>query len=304
MILVFGSQHEPMIEQVCQELQRRGSQMLWLDHSHLPGTVRLHSDGQEFLEFKMDGRWVRLEAEAAVYHRLGFSKFQSQQDYSAREDQFVQQECLTLMQSYLNFHGGCVVNRPFRSGSNASKPFQASLLGEFGFRVPNTLVTNLPSAAATFYENMDGKVIYKSISYLRSIVQRMESADLDRLDTLSNCPIQLQEAVEGFDVRVHVIGDEVFPARILAEQSDYRYDKKAEVAAWDLPEPWADRCRELSRHLGLWLSGIDLRFTPEGEVVCFEANPSPAFTWYEARTEQPLTAALCSLLENPPAARL
>jgi len=99
-------------------------------------------------------------------------------------------------------------------------------------------------------------------------------------------------------VRVHVVGDRAFASRIVAQSSDYRYDKEAEVEDWDLPEPWTERCLQLARKLGLWLAGIDLRFTPEGEVVCFEANPSPAFTWYEARTGQPITSALCDLLQE------
>ena len=176
-----------------------------------------------------------------------------------------------------------MVNPPHRSGSNASKPYQVSLCSEFGFKTPETLVTNLPEAARAFYDAFDGNVIYKSISYVRSIVQRMQPQDLERLDTLSNCPIQLQEAIEGFDVRVHIVGDEVFPSRIQAESSDYRYDKQAEVSAWDLPEEWAERCVKLARKLGYWLTGIDLRFTPEGEVVCFEANPSPALAWLKRR---------------------
>lgn len=80
-------------------------------------------------------------------------------------------------------------------------PIRPSLFGPLGFRVPRTLVTNRPEAALAFYEEMDGQVIYKSTSYVRSIVKRMEPEDLERLDTLANCPLQIQEAIEGFDVR-------------------------------------------------------------------------------------------------------
>jgi glutathione synthase/RimK-type ligase-like ATP-grasp enzyme len=44
------------------------------------------------------------------------------------------------------------------------------------------------------------------------------------------------------------------------------------------------------------VAGIDLRRTPEGEWYCFEVNPSPAFTYYESRTGQPIGRAIAKLL--------
>lgn len=296
MIVVLGSLEESMIAEVCAELQARKAPLLWVDNAHMPGSVRLFYRPDGTFEMRVEERWLVIPPDASFYHRLGFSRFERLPDYTEEEAGFVDAECAVAIQTMLNQHKGLVVNPPFRSGSNASKPYQASLCTEFGFATPETLVTNIPEAARAFYDAFEGNVIYKSISYVRSIVQRMKPEDLERLDTLTNCPIQLQEAIEGFDVRVHVVGDEVFPSRILAETSDYRYDKQAEVTAWELPDDWAERCVKLARKLGFWLTGIDLRFTPQGKVVCFEANPSPAFTWYEARTEQPITAALCDLL--------
>jgi glutathione synthase/RimK-type ligase-like ATP-grasp enzyme len=47
--------------------------------------------------------------------------------------------------------------------------------------------------------------------------------------------------------------------------------------------------------MGLLVSGIDLRVTGKGEWVCFEVNPSPGFTFYEA-DGQPIAAAIADLL--------
>ena len=48
--------------------------------------------------------------------------------------------------------------------------------------------------------------------------------------------------------------------------------------------------------MGLFVAGIDLRRTPSGEWCCFEVNPSPAFTFYQESTGQPIAAAIASLL--------
>jgi len=48
--------------------------------------------------------------------------------------------------------------------------------------------------------------------------------------------------------------------------------------------------------MGLGFAGIDLRRTPDGELICFEVNPSPAFSYYEAQTGQPIAEALAAYL--------
>ena len=302
MILVVGSATEPMVSHVYDELERRGSTAFLIDVRDMPSTVgfSLSPPGQDpgdrlCLE---DGTTINLRKVTAIYQRIGFGNFEAFEGYSEAEVNFVSQECQSAWLPILNSWPSLVVNRPVHSGSNASKPFQIGLFEEYGFRVPLTLVTNNPKAARAFYDEHEGRVIYKSISYTRSIVQGMDSHDLERLDTLVNCPVQLQERIEGNDMRVHVVGDRVFASRIVAESSDYRYDKEARVEAWQLPSEIEEQCVALARGLGLALTGIDLRHTPDGDYVCFEANPSPAFSWYEARTEQPITAALCDLLEE------
>lgn len=50
----------------------------------------------------------------------------------------------------------------------------------------------------------------------------------------------------------------------------------------------AGRCVALARDLGLDFAGVDLKFTPDGQAFCFEVNPSPAFTYFETHTGQPI----------------
>ena len=50
--------------------------------------------------------------------------------------------------------------------------------------------------------------------------------------------------------------------------------------------------------LGLELSGIDLRITPDGRTYCFEVNPSPGFSYYELNTGQPIARAIADHLAS------
>ena len=101
------------------------------------------------------------------------------------------------------------------------------------------------------------------------------------------------------DIRVHVVGEEaIFPTLIQSDDADYRYDQGAKLSAHRLPAEIEELCFDVAHALHLPLAGIDLRETPEGEFYCFEVNPSPAYDYYESHTGQPITKALCDLLQR------
>ena len=66
-----------------------------------------------------------------------------------------------------------------------------------------------------------------------------------------------------------------------------------------LPETVVDRCRLVSRRLGLTLAGIDLIHHPHGEWYFLEANTSPAFTFFSAH-ELVAAAVAEVLIEGSP----
>lgn len=197
-----------------------------------------------------------------------------------------------------------VLNPSSASATNGSKPFQARRIVEHGFRTPPTLITTDPGAARSFYDEHDGRVIHKSVSHVRSIVVPTAPADLDRLELVRNCPTQFQALVPGTDVRVHVVGERVFATEVETAAIDYRYAAMEGVMRTmrdaELPEDVAERCVSLTRALGMGLSGVDLRRDPDGSWWCFEVNPSPGFTFYQAHTGQPIGHALVDLLRTAP----
>ena len=194
-----------------------------------------------------------------------------------------------------------VVNRPEASAANGSKPYQAALIRRHGFAVPETLITTEPEAAGAFWET-HGAVVYKSVSGVRSVVRRLESADAARLADVTACPTQFQVYVPGTDYRVHVAGPEVFACAIETSADDYRYPGAQPLCVRPavLPENVDERCRAITAALGLAVAGVDLRRTPEGVWYCFEVNPSPAFTYYEQWTDQPIGRAIARLLARGP----
>lgn len=190
-----------------------------------------------------------------------------------------------------------VVNRLSAMMSNGSKPYQLELIRRHGFSVPDTLLTTDAAAVEEFWAR-HGEIIYKSTSGTRSIVARLRPEQRADFVRLRHCPVQFQQCINGRDHRAHVVGDEVYACEVISDATDYRYPVGAsvELRACRLPHEIEDRCRTLAVALRLPLAGIDLRLTPAGEWYCFEVNPSPAFTYFEAHTDLPIGAAVARLL--------
>ncbi len=192
-----------------------------------------------------------------------------------------------------------VMNRLSAMGSNQSKPYQAQLIAQAGFLIPPTLITNDPQAASAFFER-HGRVVYKSISAVRSVVQELQRSRLHELEKIRYLPTQFQAYIPGDNLRVHVAGEQVFATQIETSAVDYRYAGREgldlEMKAVYIEDGVAAGCRALARRLGLPLCGIDLKRTPQGAMYCFEVNPSPAYSYYQEQTGQDVAAGIVEYL--------
>jgi glutathione synthase/RimK-type ligase-like ATP-grasp enzyme len=206
-----------------------------------------------------------------------------------------------LVTTWLSVTQARLINSFAAMASNSSKPYQLALIAKAGFAVPDTLLSTDMEAVRAFWER-HAEIIYKSTSGVRSIVSRLRSEDMSRLEDIRWCPTQFQEYIPGRDYRVHVVRDEVFATEIGSEADDYRYGGRqglaAELRGYALPDDCAERCRALAASLKLAVAGIDLRRTPKGAWYCFEVNPSPAFSFYEQATHQPIAEAIAALLTD------
>ena len=151
-----------------------------------------------------------------------------------------------------------VVNRPAAGRSNASKPYQLGLIAQAGFQVPDTLVTTDPAAARAFLRE-HGRLVYKSLSGIRSIVATLDARDEARLDNVRTGPVQLQAYVAGLDVRVHIVGEQWFACSVRSTAADYRYagaaGTTAELSAFELPEHVGRQLVALVQGMNLLVAG-------------------------------------------------
>ncbi len=297
MILVYGRLDDPPLSSTIEALQDAGAEYVLIEQSALDREELYIDVGSSGVAGAMvvGGQEVPLESVHSVYARP-LELPSNRWDHTAVTHARVLHEQLF---EWLDVAPALVVNRPRAMHANGSKPLQIQLIGEAGFLVPETLVTSDEAEAREFWQR-HGRVVYKSISGVRSIVQELDERAARRLGRLATLPVQFQEFVPGIDIRVHVVGDRAFAAEIVGCGIDYRYSGRqggeATLTATELPPELVHRCVVLSRQMELPLSGIDLRRRPDGEYVCLEVNPMPAYSYFEAHTGLPIGRALSDLL--------
>lgn len=306
MILLVGIPSEPPLEMVHDALRELGAPVLMLNQRDATEcSIRFRSARDPAMpiegELIIRGECVPLDAITGVYARP-MDDTMLPEVVDQPEGSPIRARVRTLhdlLMRWLDVAPGVIVNRPSPMASNGSKPYQSRLIARAGIGVPTTFVTDDPDEAQAFLERHE-RAIFKSVSGVRSIVREVTPEDVARLELVRTCPVQFQAYVRGVDVRVHVVGERVFATRALTDRTDYRYAARqggsTELEATTLDADLDARCISLAAGLGLDFAGIDLRIDDSGQAVCFEVNPCPAYSYYQAHTGQPIAQAVAEHL--------
>jgi hypothetical protein len=202
---------------------------------------------------------------------------------------------VTGITAFLDAARGTVVNRPSGQAHNGSKPLHEWWLAREGFLVPPSRTT---SDRERVYEFLDrhGAAIVKTITGVRGTAQLVDAPRFASF-VPSQGPVHLQRWVEGFDVRVHLVGEEAFAERIDGSVVDYRTRGAAVThRPIEVPDELVVRMRSAAATMGLAFTGWDFRVDPEGRWWCLEANPMPGYDWYDRRCDGAISEALCRVL--------
>jgi glutathione synthase/RimK-type ligase-like ATP-grasp enzyme len=293
-VLVIGLANDPVVKNVLSALSRVDADVIhWTPRNLLNDCAFTAINGEIEGYLLVDDRTVSLSEITGVFNR--FSNIEITPEYNKLSpNDPVAKHAITANGRLIQFCdiASCVVmNRSTSNDANSAKAYQAQLISPYFF-VPDTRIANTPEAAMEFSENRE-KVIFKSCSGERSIVTELDLVDLlKKTESLRLCPVQFQEFIDGTDVRVHVVDEAIFATSVFSSSTDYRYDKSAEWTATEISPEVATACVQMAHDMDLRLAGIDLKFAIDGRVVCFEVNPSPAFSVYEDATGQRISDAV------------
>jgi glutathione synthase/RimK-type ligase-like ATP-grasp enzyme len=209
------------------------------------------------------------------------------------------------------------LSRPGAIRDAGHKIEQLRVANSIGFQVPPTLVTQDPQAVREFRKKVDrhlvakriGRELYRAESLDKQYVvltELLEDNVLQDNRALATCPAIYQPYVDKkFEVRVTVVGDEVFACRIDSQATertriDWRnYDlNNTPHSPYQLDSRHTKLCLTMVRHYGLNFGAIDLIVTPSCEVIFLEINPNGQWGWIEELTGLPIAAAHARFLSG------
>lgn len=115
---------------------------------------------------------------------------------------------------------------------------------------------------------------------------------LDDLDFTN--PLCFQEYIEGTNVRVFVIDDQVFAADIVSNSVDFRTND-FEYIPLEISTAFKNQCLNICKTLGYNWTAIDW-IRKDNQFYFLEANFSPMFLYFQEQTGYPIVKSLANSL--------
>lgn len=250
-------------------------------------------------------RTADLAAVRALYHRRPSTYTADGGEQAAR---FAVQENRRGLGGVLGALPGCLyVSHPQAIARAEYKPAQLAAAIREGLTVPATLITNDPMGAKKFCAEQP--TIYKPLHAGAYDVEGepagiwaapVEPGEIDGAVSHSAHLFQAQ-VPKVADVRVVVVGEQVFSARITAPpgvvdwRADYQHLTYEPVAC---PDGIRGALVLFLARFGLSFGAFDFAVTADGAWWFLEVNPNGQWAWLEDAAGLPITHAIADLLEN------
>jgi glutathione synthase/RimK-type ligase-like ATP-grasp enzyme len=297
MILIIGSNEEVHAKYVFCMLKQKGYEAEFFDTRQYPHNLFINfQPNTNEGSFIINGNKIYFNDIQGIYWRWFYGIFPGKTDDS-HINNIIFRERNSAISSIFQSLKCNWVNSYKAIEMHKSKTYQLNLLAQNNIRIPKTLVTNDKEELIKFYEQNNKNLIYKPVLG-GALTERLKDSDVndERLDSLATSPIQLQEFIDGTDIRVFAMGDKVFAAEIRANTIDFRGDNSAQIIPCELPDNIINDCKKVLDILSLTYSGIDIKRNNAGEYIFIEANPAPMFLHFEKQTKFPITDTLIELL--------
>jgi len=322
-VLILTQLPDPHVSSIAEEIRARGMNVFCFNLADFPQEVILKTTLQTNLDgwsgtITYQDRSISLASLASIWWRRP-KQYKAPEGYSPGERAFLEEEAnrgmIGVLES-LTLHHTLWVSRSHSIRRAELKPLQLATAQQLGLRTPRTLLTNDPGAARTFYETCQGQVVLKAVS--RGAIEgekrrfiyssQVQPEHLAALEGVRATAHLFQEYLpKRFDLRVVVIGRQVFAAEIHSQHSERaRLDFRQGYSdlTYDvhrLPDDIQTKVLALVRRFDLQFSSMDFLVTSEGEYIFLDLNPNGQFYWLQTRLGErlPLKEAMADLLVSP-----
>jgi len=310
-VLIISHTHDMHAMDVLARLRQRGIEPVLLDTGRIPRETRLtiaHEPESGWAAWaKADGGEIDFRQVRSAWWRRPQPFGLDQAVGGADDRHFALSETHAAVGGLWSLLEATWMNEPDRDERAGRKAYQLKAARAAGLLVPRTCITSDPEHARAFIAAERGKVIYKTFTATESTwreTRLLRDGEAELLDAVRFAPVIFQEHIPATaDLRITVVGDEVFPAAIRVPPGAYAYDFRmvmndVAIAPHVLPQPVAEGLRRLMKALGLVYAAIDMRLTPEGDHVFLEVNPAGQWLFVEQATKQPISEAIAGVLAD------
>lgn len=312
-VLVLAREFDPTADAVVTALNERGVPVFRTDLAAFPAHLSLDAR-------LTGGRWtgwlrnahhaVALEEIRSIWNR-GPRTYRFDDSLPDAEREFCYREAKLGVGGVLAALDVLWANHPNRCADAIFKPYQWKIAAQAGLSVAETAITNDIEAARRFVGDSPRDTITKALGPAGitenghvqvAYTRRLSAGDLSGPAGVSATATTLQRFVpKAFEVRLTVIGPELFPVAIHADTEDARVDWRRDPAhvryqLVAIPDRVAEAVGKYMKRTSLAYAGFDFVVTPAGEWVMLEANTGPQMGWLEAATGIPVTDAMATLL--------
>jgi glutathione synthase/RimK-type ligase-like ATP-grasp enzyme len=313
LILVISHPADLHATRVLERLAARGAEAFLLDLADLPNEATLTIEYEDprrptaRLRHRTSGTVELMQATAVWWRRPQYPSLEAVTDPDGRG--FAHGEWHEALYGLYHLLDCPWMNPVLLDDAASKKPLQLQMAAAVGLRVPETLMTSDPDEARRFVarRGMDQTIfkIFAATTKVWRETRPVRPADLAQFDAIRLAPVIFQELVPAVaDLRITIVGDDLFPMAIDSRGTSYELDfrlslAEASTTATQLPPEVAEKLLTLMRAFGLPYGAVDMRLTPEGDYVFLEVNPGGEFLFSEAGTGFPITEAVANWLLDP-----
>lgn len=312
-VLILTSEEDVTADMVIKHLAEQGTPLIRIDPENFPGrvdlTARISAGGGVVGHIITKLRSVDLEDLRSIWVRRPGPPGH----LATVQKEWVSLESEQAFYGTLRATGVPWMNDPDAIARSRYKLRQLRVAQQAGFKVPHTLVTTVP-AAARWFSSSAGPLIVKSVSgrhpeeppVTLPTTSVPPGADFSGVAASATC---LQEEINKvLDVRLTVVGDELFPCFIKSEDRtlDWRFLPE-DQCSWEwsttaLPCSVREATLRYMKATGLAYAAFDFAVDSAGEYWFLEANMNGQFGFVEIHTGAPISKAIADWLTSPPGA--
>ena len=315
-VVIFALTNDAHAGAVEWSLKQNGARVLW--------GPSLRFNPRMKYSFRADGKGVHPESKtfssskvSAVWNR--YSTAPDADDCVPEDRLFVTQQWDAFDQNAFavphEMANALWLNQPLFAARAENKLFQLKAAHKVGLSFPETFFSNDAEDVRDLIGRW-GKVVLKTFighvwesrstgeTHRISVALLDQSTEIDER-SVAICPSIYQRYIEKeFDIRVAVLGDQIFSAKIQRKAGptymDWRphiLDEDVLVEEFTLPEAIVNQIHHFMREMGLSIGFIDLVMDLHGNLQFLEVNQQGQFLFVEEKLPQmPLLQAMTSLL--------